>query len=66
MSYHAHWIHKEHLFDPEEYVCSVCGEGSDRPYDECPACGSDMTGGIKYDPVFVDELEVMDIVLGDN
>ena len=31
------------------------------PWEECPACGVKMEK-IKYDPVYVDEAEMMDIL----
>ena len=60
-----HWIKREHLFDPVEYVCSVCGAAFYEPWEECPECGVRMKK-VKYDPVFVDEAEMWDILLGDE
>ncbi len=34
------------------------------PYDKCPNCGADMSGRQRYDPKFVDECEIMDILDG--
>ena len=60
-----HWIEREHLFEGMEYVCSRCGASSEEPWEECPACGVKMKK-IKYDPVYVDESEMLDILLGDE
>ena len=60
-----HWIEKEHLFDGTEYVCSRCAASFAVPWEECPACGVRMEK-IKYDPVYVDEAEMMDILFGDE
>ena len=60
-----YWIEKEHLFDGTEYVCSRSGARFEEPWEECPACGVRMKK-IKYDPVCVDEAEMLDILLGDE
>ena len=60
-----HWIKREHLFGPMEYVCSVCGAAFDEPWEECPGCGARMKK-VKYDPVYVDEAEMWDILLGED
>ena len=60
-----HWIMREHLCDPIEYICSVCGEASEKPWEECPECGAKMKK-VKYDPVYVDEAEMLDILFGDD
>ncbi len=41
----SYWIQREHLFDPVEYVCSVCGAASEGPWEECPECGAKMKKG---------------------
>ena len=61
----SYWIQREHLFDPVEYVCSVCGAASEEPWEECPECGAKMKKE-KYDPVYVDEAEMLDILFGDE
>ncbi len=61
----SYWIQREHLFDPVEYVCSVCGAASEKPWEECPECGTKMKK-VKYDPVYVDEAEMLDILFGDE
>ena len=61
----SYWIQREHLFDPVEYICSVCGAASEEPWEECPVCGAKMKK-IKYDPVYVDEAEMLDIILEDD
>ena len=60
-----HWIEKKHLFDGTEYLCSCCGACFEEPMEECPACRAEMKN-IKYDPVYVDEAEMMDILFGDE
>ena len=60
-----HWMMREHLCDPMEYVCSVCGAASEEPWEECPECGAKMKK-VKYDPVYVDEAEILDILFGDD
>ena len=60
-----YWIEREHLFDGTEYVCSCCGASFEEPWEECPACGVRMEK-IKYDPVYVDEAEMMDILFEDE
>ena len=60
----AQWIHKKRLFRRSVYICSCCGYRSDRPYVECPNCGSPMDGS-KYDPEWVDEIEEIDAIFDD-
>ena len=60
-----HWIERFHLFEGFEYICSCCGGKSDEAWEECPSCGVKMKK-IKYDPVYVDEAEMLDILLGDE
>lgn len=58
------WTLKTHLFKDDEYVCSECGYSSKKPYSECPRCHSNMKEG-NYDPSWVDEAEMLDIISGD-
>ena len=44
---------------------SCCGASFDEPWEECPECGVKMKK-IKYDPVYVDEAEMLDILLEDE
>ena len=60
-----HWILKEHLCGQIEYVCSRCGAEFNNPWEECPECGVKMKK-VKYNPVLVDEYEMVDIILGDD
>lgn len=60
---HAHWIRHTHLFSADEYECSACGETTGKPQPTCPHCGASM-GSEKYDPSWVDEAAMMDILLG--
>ena len=61
----AHWIQKTHLFHKDEYECSACGFRTDKPYKTCPHCGLLMKGS-KYDPSWVDEMEIMDAIFDDK
>ena len=56
---------KEHLCGQIEYVCSRCGAEFNDPWEECPECGVKMKK-VKYNPVLVDEYEMLDIILGDD
>ena len=56
---------KEHLCGQIEHVCSRCGAAFEEPWVECPECGVKMKK-VKYDPVLVDEYEMLDIMLGDD
>ena len=60
----AQWIRHTHLFAADEYECSGCGRTADRPTPVCPFCGASM-GGETYDPSWVDEAAMLDIILGD-
>ncbi|MBQ3372502.1 MAG: hypothetical protein IJG40_05120 [Oscillospiraceae bacterium] len=60
-----HWIMKEHLCGQIEYVCSRCGAAFDNAWEECPECGVKMKK-VKYDPILVEEYEMLDILLGDD
>lgn len=60
----ARWIRHTHLFRKDDYECSACGFKADKPYRICPRCGMSMKGS-KYDPSWVDEMEMMDAVFDD-
>ena len=60
-----HWTRREHLIDPEEFVCSVCGGSSDQPYGNCPNCGAALRR-VEYDPCYIDEAEWLDEVLEED
>ena len=57
----ACWIRKTHLLRADEFECSACGRRFDKPYEKCPYCGRDMDGS-RYDPSWVDEAEILDIL----
>ena len=59
----AHLIKKTHLFEPDEYVCSVCGYTAAEPFGVCPNCGEPLFGE-KSDLNWVDEAAMFDILLG--
>ena len=56
---------KEHLCGQIEYVCSMCGAEFNDPWEECPECSVKMKK-IKYDPVSVEEYDVLSILLEDD
>lgn len=60
----GHWIQRTHLFRKDEYECSVCKCRTDEPYKACPHCGLPMKGS-KYDPSWVDEMEMIDAIFDD-
>lgn len=60
-----HWIKHSHLFDPDEYECSVCGRQYALATQTCPGCGAVMQD--TDDPQdWVDEMEMLDIILEDD
>ena len=59
------WTHKTHLFCSDEYICPVCGALANKPYKQCPSCGT-LLGGSKYDPSWVDEAEGLSALLDDD
>ena len=61
--HNATWIRRTHLFSADTYECSACGSTADKPTPTCPHCGASM-GGEKYDPSWVDEAAMLDILLG--
>lgn len=58
------WICHEHLFSGDSYECSLCHCSFKKRTATCPGCGAEMTSD-KYDPNWVDELEIFDMLLGD-
>lgn len=60
----AQWIRKTHIFRKDEYICSVCSFIAQSSLPVCPKCGSTMKN-CKYDPTWVDEIEMLDIIDGD-
>ena len=60
---HATWIRHTHLFSADDYECTACGYTVNKPQPTCPHCGAVM-GGEKYDPSWVDEAAMLDIILG--
>lgn len=60
-----HWIKHTHVFDPDEYECSVCGQHFRDKSSSCPACGAAMNG-ITDPQDWIDEMEMLDIILGDD
>ena len=61
----AYWTQRTHLFQRDEYICSVCGTASDKPYRACPVCKAAM-GKTKYDPSWVDEAEGLSTLMDDD
>ncbi len=60
----GYWIQHTHLFRADVYECSLCGSGSKKPLKNCPRCGARMKKS-KYDPQWVDEIEIWDVITGD-
>ena len=60
----AKWIQQTHLFRKDEYECSACRFKTNKPYRTCPSCGVPMNGS-KYDPTWVDEMEIIDAIFDD-
>lgn len=59
------WIRRSHLFRPDEYVCSLCGDSFHSVRRVCPACGAVMEK-VKYDPRWVDEAEAASALLDED
>ena len=60
-----HWIKHTHVFDPDEYECPVCGQRFPDTFLSCPACNTHIAG-ISDPQDWVDEMEMLDIILGDD
>ena len=60
----ARWIRHTHIFRKDEYECSSCGHMTEKPQKTCPECGAKMRG-TKYDPSWVDEMEIIDVLTDD-
>ena len=64
MSKSARWIRHSHLFSADDYECSVCHARFKMPHGACPNCHTPMKGA-KYDPSWVDEMEMFDAIFDD-
>ena len=64
MAKSARWIRHTHLFRRDEYECSACHAYANKPHSVCPRCGTPMNGS-KYDPSWVDEMEMFDAIFDD-
>ncbi|MCR4594900.1 MAG: hypothetical protein K5761_07570 [Clostridiales bacterium] len=62
----AYWTQHTHFLKSDEYECSNCGYVSNISYPFCPGCGSNMNDGNSYDPTWVDEAEMLDIIFDDD
>lgn len=60
----AYWIQKTYLFRADEYICSACNYSADEAYLQCPCCDAEMSRS-KYDPSWVDEMEMLDSIFDD-
>lgn len=60
----AHVTQQTHILKQDEYICSNCGYKSLSPFTKCPSCKAQIIKS-KYDPTWVDEIEMMDIFFGD-
>jgi hypothetical protein len=65
MKRRSDWIRHTHLFRADEYECRFCGYKAEQPYIVCPGCDTEMEGE-EYDPSWVDEAAMLDIILGDE
>jgi len=61
----SHWIRRTHLFSPDDYECAQCGKATSKPKPTCPHCGASMHGE-QYDPSWVKEAAMLDIILGNK
>ena len=61
----ASWIRRTHLFRADEFICSVCKASFRKPCQACPACGTRMKK-TKYDPSWVDEAEMISMIMDDE
>ena len=61
----AYWTQRTHLLRPDVYECSACGHEAKKPTRECLRCHAVMRSQ-KYDPSWVDEAEILDIIAGDG
>ncbi len=57
----GYWIQHTHLLRSDEFECSVCHHTYDKPRAKCPHCGARMKKS-KYDPSWVDEAVLLDIL----
>ena len=60
----ACWIEHAHLFRGSTFECSACHTVFKERTKNCPRCGAEMKKG-KYDPQWVDELEMFDAIFDD-
>lgn len=58
------WTREAKLFAADEYVCSSCGYKGKKMLAACPECNARMKGS-KYDPKWIDELEMPDAIFDD-
>lgn len=60
----GYWTKEAKLFAADEYVCSACGYRGYKMTSSCPKCKARMKGS-KYDPKWIDELEILDAIFDD-
>ena len=60
----GYWTGGAKLFAADEYVCSSCGYKGKKMLPVCPRCNARMKGS-KYDPKWIDELEILDAIFDD-
>lgn len=61
----AYWIQHTHLLRRDEYECSNCRRIQGRAFGRCPSCGAKMRAS-KYDPSWVDEAAMIEIIIDDD
>ncbi len=65
MAKRSFWILHEHLCSPDEYQCASCGRNWEESSRFCPFCGAEMKR-VKVEPDYVEEYEILDILLDDE
>ena len=60
-----HWIKHSHLFDPDEYECSVCHVSFENKYPSCPSCRNPMNTE-REEQDWVDEAEEISWLMDDD
>ena len=54
------WTRITQAFRDDKYVCSACRYIAEKPYPDCPACGTVMSGS-RYASEWIDEAEKSDL-----
>lgn len=54
----GYWTKIDSAFQPTYYKCSECKSMMRTRTAVCPVCGARMTGRLRYDPRFIDEMSL--------